>query len=165
MPELINFFFERMYESMRLPFPKLSIPIILPILDYFMQKDPDQTIISMINHNFFFVLLWNIEHESIREFLFKLIDLPKNPYSLGLTNSLKISKYLKHTDFFADFCKFIFYPDHVIDIRKCETLYRPPKLSKVYDLNQNTFNNVVKKSKHRSTVRLINPKPIQTLSD
>lgn len=160
IPDIINHFFAKVYEAMRQPFPKISAPVILPVIEFFLKKDPDQTIISFINYNFFFVLLWNIEHELIRDFLFKLINIPSNHYHLGLTNLLKISKYLKHTDFFADFCRMIFIPHHTVDVRKCETQYRPPKLSKVYDMNTTTFNNVVKKNRHRSTIKLINPKPI-----
>ena len=162
-PSFVSEFYMRLHQAMRKQNPLTNANLAMELVDFFLKNDPDLSTVNILHYNIPFVLLWNVELKCVREILCKLVDLAENIYNLSLTNTIKITRYYRYTDFFLDYVKLIFYSDFVVDFRRCAVNYKPHALHKIYQINQNFISNVVDKSKKPSKQLLLSIGSLTTI--
>ena len=145
-PHLISEFFNKMFQCMNHPSPKVNTSIVFDLLEVFLRRDPEQTMLNIIQFNLPFILLWNIDRQNVRDFLLKLLNTPLNYFKLGHSTLQKLSKYLKLTDFFLDYLNIMVDKSYKMDPQKVSVAYKPQQLHKVYEHNNKLIAQITTKS-------------------
>lgn len=135
-PTFVSEFYMRLHQAMRKKAPTTSINLSLELIDFFLKIDPKQSIVNILHYNIPFVLLWNIKVRAVQELLFRLVNLAENYYNLSISNTIKLSRFYRSTDFFVDYVKLIVHNNSSVDFRKCAINYKPPSLYKICQMNQ-----------------------------
>lgn len=149
-PNFISEFYMRLHQEMRKPFPKVIMNLAIQLIEFFIKQDPDQSIVNILQYNVPFILLWNVDHKSVRDVLCKLANLPENYYKFSMINIVKLSRYYRYTNFFMDYAKLILLHESAVDFRKCAINYKPSDLHKIYQLNQKLMLEMANQAKKSS---------------
>ena len=144
-PNFVSDFYSRLHQEMRKVNPCININLVMELVDFFLKQDPEQSIINIIQYNFPFILLWNIQEEIVQKITCRLVNLAENYYDLSFLNVIKLTRYYRYTDFFFEYVKLILYSDYSVDFRKSAVNYKPPELHKVYRLNKKLMLQVAEK--------------------
>lgn len=140
----------RAYLEMNTTSGRVNSCLISELLDMFLKRDTETTLMAMLHYNFPFILLYNIEHVSLRELLLNLLNFSSNLYKLSSSQLKKLSKYLKLTSFFIDYIQVILDKNFKFNTKKIEISFKPKELTKLAeDYNRMLFHLNAKASRLR----------------
>ncbi len=142
-PHFISEFFSSMYQALQSPHPRVNIHIVLEIIEIFLRRDPEQTLLNIIQSQIPFIFLYNIQTPLVRDFLVNLINLPQNYYNMDSASLFKLARYLKFSNFFLDFLSLLLDKDYQFDTAKMNVTNKNDELADIYDAIHKMSNHLI----------------------
>ena len=146
IPHFISEFFNCLSQTLFQNHPRINIFIVVELIEIFLHRDGQQTILNLIQYNIPFILLWNLENSTVRDFTINLINLPMNYYKLEPKILLIFSKYLRESNFFIDFLNLLINKDYQISMKKMSVVFKLDELNDIYELSNNLLSQLLLKA-------------------